>query len=106
LQERKFSELAPGVAGTYTYAVIQKGEQKILMYYWYQQRQRRTASEFWMKYYLLVDNLFTGRTDGALVRIFTPIAATAGDLGEAEANTRLRAFANAVFLKLPTYLPQ
>ena len=106
LQERKFSELAPGVAGTYTYAVIQKGEQKILMYYWYQQRQRRTAGEFWMKYYLLVDNLFTSKTDGALVRLYTPITAAAGDRGEAEANAKLRNFARALFPKLPAYLPQ
>jgi exosortase D (VPLPA-CTERM-specific) len=106
LQERKFSELAPGVAGTYTYAVIQKGEQKILMYYWYQQRQRRTASEFWMKYYLLVDNLFTSRTDGGLVRLDTPIIAADGDRGEAKANARLQNFAQTLFPKLPSYLPQ
>ena len=57
-QERNFSELNPEASGTYNHVLIQKGEQKILMYYWYQQRQRRTADEFSMKYYLLVDSFF------------------------------------------------
>ena len=92
-EERNFSELVNGVPGTYNSTVIQKGEQKILMYYWYQQRERRTANEFSMKYYLLVDNLFKSRKDGALVRLYTPILASAGDKGEEQAASRLRAFA-------------
>ena len=105
-QERNIGELIPGTSGTYNDVVIQKGEQKILMYYWFQQRQRLTANEFSMKYYLLVDGLFENRKDGALVRIYTPIIATEGDKAEAMAATRLHSFANAVWPKLPTYLPQ
>ena len=52
-EERGFDELQAGAAGTYNRVTIQKGSQKILMYYWFQQRQRRTANEFSMKYYLL-----------------------------------------------------
>ena len=83
-----------------------KGEQKILMYYWFQQRQRRTANEFRMKYYLLVDSLSRSRRDGALVRLYTPIIAAAGEKGELEAKARLRAFAHAALPKMPNYLPQ
>ena len=104
--ERNFTELANGVPGTYNYAVVQKGEQKILMYYWYQQRERRTANEFSMKYYLLVDNLFKSRKDGALVRLYTPILASAGEKGEAEAATRLRSFVQTISSKMTDYLPQ
>jgi exosortase D (VPLPA-CTERM-specific) len=105
-QERDFGELDPGVAGTYNYVLIQKGEQKMLMYYWYQQRERRTAGEFSMKYYLLVDSFFKSRKDGALVRLLTPIDAAAGDKGLSEANARLHAFAHATFAVLPKYLPE
>jgi exosortase D (VPLPA-CTERM-specific) len=100
-EERKFSELASGASGTYNYVTIQKGQQKTLMYYWYQQRGRRTANEFSMKFYLFVDALFTGRKDGALVRVYTPIVD-----GEAEANSRLRGFTAALMQKIPAYLPQ
>jgi len=105
-EERNFNELAAGVPGTYNYVLIQKGEQKMLMYYWYQQRERRVANEFSMKYYLLVDSLFKSRKDGALVRLYTPVVTAAGEKGEAEAGARLHAFARALFARMPSYLPQ
>jgi len=104
-EERDFGELAPGSRGTFNRVVIQKGEQRILMYYWFQQRERRTANEFSMKYYLLLDSLKKSRKDGALVRIYTPLL-TGGDRGLAEAETRLRAFANVVIPQLSSYVPQ
>ena len=76
------------------------------MYYWFQQRQRMTANEFSMKYYLLLDNLSEGRRDGALVRLYTPVVAAAGETAEVEADRRLRAFAHAVFSRMPKYLPK
>jgi exosortase D (VPLPA-CTERM-specific) len=105
-EERNFSELATGVPGSYNYVLVQNGEQKILMYYWFQQRERRTANEFSMKYYLLLDSLRKSRKDGALVRLYTPVVAAAGEKGEAEADARLHAFARAVFSRMPNYLPQ
>ena len=47
--------------------IIQKGEQKLLMYYWFQQRERRSANEFTMKYYLLLDSL-TKNSEGRRAR--------------------------------------
>jgi exosortase D (VPLPA-CTERM-specific) len=105
-EQRKFGELIPGATGTYNYTLLQKGEQKILMYYWYQQRARRTADEFQMKYFLLLDSFFLGRKDGALVRLYTPVSASAGRIGEAQANARLQSFAQSLFSKMPTYLPE
>jgi exosortase D (VPLPA-CTERM-specific) len=105
-EERDFSELAPGLPGTYNYVLVQKGKQQILMYYWFQQRERRTANEFSMKYYLLLDSLRRSRRDGALVRLYTPVVAAAGERGEVEADARLRAFAQAVFSRMPSYLAQ
>jgi exosortase D (VPLPA-CTERM-specific) len=105
-EERNFGEIATGVTGTYNYVLIKKGEQEILMYYWFQQRERRTADEFAMKYYLLVDGLSSSRKDGALVRLYTPVVAAAGENAEVEANARLHAFAQAMNLKMSSYLPQ
>jgi len=105
-EQRNFSGLEPGIDGTYNRVVIQKGEQKMLMYYWYQQRERRTADEFWMKYYLLADSFFKSRKDGALVRLLTTVGPGSGDNGLAEADARLHDFAHATFSKMSNYLPE
>ncbi|MHB8885743.1 MAG: VPLPA-CTERM-specific exosortase XrtD [Methylovirgula sp.] len=104
-KEEDFANLVPGMRGTFNRVVIQKGTEKMLMYYWFQQRERRTASEFSMKYYLLLDSLAKGRKDGALVRFLTPIA-TSRERGEAEADSRLHAFARGVLPRLSDYLPR
>lgn len=103
-EERSFGELAAGATGTFNRVIIQKGESKMLMYYWFQQRERQTANEFGMKYYVLVDRLKSGRTDGALLRLSTPIVS--GGQGLAEADQRLRAFAGVALPKMSSYLPK
>jgi len=103
--QRSFDELAPGTAGNFNRVIVQKGGQRILMYYWFQQRERRIADEFGMKYYLLVDGLLKGRKDGALVRIFTPIIAGAGNATQ-EADHRLQAFARTALPTMRRYLPE
>lgn len=54
-------------------AIIQKGESRMMVYYWFEQKGRKIAWDFAAKYRLLVDSITTGRTDGALVRLTTPI---------------------------------
>lgn len=54
-------------------AVIQKGETRMLAYYWFEQHGRHVAWDFAAKFWLLVDGITMGRTDGALVRMITPI---------------------------------
>jgi exosortase D (VPLPA-CTERM-specific) len=104
LEQRDFNEVLPGTPGTFNRVVIQKGEHKILMYYWIQQRERRTASEFSAKYYLLVDGLTKARKDGALVRLHTPIVAD-GAREIAEAEERLVTFARAALPRTARHLP-
>jgi EpsI family protein len=103
-EERGFGELAAGTSGTFKRVIVQKGDFKMLMYYWFQQRERQTANEFGMKYYVVVDRLKSGRTDGALVRLSTAIAT--GGQGLAEAEQRLRGFAEAALPKMKSYLPK
>ena len=45
----------------------------MMVYYWFQQRERRIAWDMAAKFWLMVDGIRTGRTDGALVRLTTPI---------------------------------
>lgn len=51
--------------------VISRNSYRQLVYYWFDQRGRQVANEWFMKWYLLIDALFKRRTDGALVRLTT-----------------------------------
>jgi len=73
--------------------LIQNGEQKELLVYWYQGRGRAVASEYWGKIYTVVDSVFMRRSDGAMVRVIVPIEKSeaaalqlATDLAAASAN--------------------
>lgn len=61
---------APFVANRY---LIQNGLHKELLIYWYQGRGRSIASEYWGKVYTVVDSVRLRRSDGAMIRIMTPI---------------------------------
>jgi EpsI family protein len=63
--------------------VVQKGESRQAVYYWYQSRDRVVASEYWSKFYLVADALTTRRSDAALVRVTIPIAPGADGAGRA-----------------------
>jgi exosortase D (VPLPA-CTERM-specific) len=54
-------------------AVMQKGEQKQVVYYWFSQRGRILTNAYELKLYAFWDALTKQRTDGALVRLITPI---------------------------------
>ncbi len=54
--------------------VISKGNQRQLVYYWYQGRGRNFTSEYMAKFYMVWDGIFRRRTDGALVRLVRSIA--------------------------------
>jgi EpsI family protein len=58
---------------------IHKGPERMLMYYWYQSRQRIIASEYLGKVLLVRDALMDGRTAGSIVRITIPDVAGASD---------------------------
>ena len=54
--------------------LIQKGDYGQLVYYWFQQRGRIITNEYLVKWYLFWDALTKNRTDGALVRLTTPVS--------------------------------
>ncbi len=83
-------------------AVIQKGEARMLVYYWFEQKGRKVAWDFAAKFYLMVDGIKTGRTDGALVRLTTVISPNET---EAEAEARLQDVLNETMTVLPRFIP-
>lgn len=56
--------------------LVRKGGERQLILYWYQDRGRVIASEYWAKAYLIWDAMTKNRTDGALVRISIPVTTT------------------------------
>jgi exosortase D (VPLPA-CTERM-specific) len=82
-------------------AVIQKGAHRQMVYYWFDQRGRRLASDYLAKAYLVLDAIRTGRSDGALVRLITPIRP---DETEAAAEARLRDVLAAAMPALPGFI--
>ncbi len=83
-------------------AIIQKGEIRMMAYYWFEQKGRRIAWDFEAKYLLMVDGIRTGRTDGALVRLTTPINPGESD---ATAAARLNDLVADLTPALPRFLP-
>jgi len=53
--------------------VVAKDEDRQLVLYWFQAHGRAVASEYWAKYYLISDSIRMNRSDGALVRLMTPM---------------------------------
>jgi exosortase D (VPLPA-CTERM-specific) len=82
--------------------IIGLGNQRQLVYYWFQQRGRVITNEYAVKWYLFWDALTRHRTDGALVRIITPLAATSG---VADADRRLGELASKIAPDLPRFIP-
>lgn len=84
-------------------ALIQNGTNRQLVYYWFEQRGRHLTGDYATKFYTIMDSLSRGRTDGALVRVLTPI-----NVGEsvASAEKRLKGFLTTALAELPKYLPE
>jgi EpsI family protein len=80
--------------------IIQKGSDRQLLIYWYQGRGRIIASEYWGKIYTVLDSARLRRSDGAMVRVMTPVGTS--EPAAIEAATDLAAQA---FHALPEYVP-
>ena len=80
--------------------VIQNGDYKSLMIYWYQGRGRNVASEYWGKVYTVFDSVRLRRSDGAMVRVTVPIRDS-----EATAEQTAIEFASTASNVLPGFVP-
>ena len=80
--------------------VIQNGNAKSLMLYWYQGRGRAVGSEYWGKIYTVIDSVRLRRSDGAMVRVTVPINGS-----EATALEAATEVAVAATSRLPEFVP-
>jgi EpsI family protein len=80
--------------------LVSKGEDRQLVLYWYQERGRVVASEYWGKAYLVWDSMTRGRSDGALVRLSAPVVDS-----EDATSRQLMEFATELFPVLSEFLP-
>lgn len=53
--------------------IVQKGETKNVVVYWYQSRGRVVASEYKAKAYVMADAITSNRTDTSLVKVIAPV---------------------------------
>jgi EpsI family protein len=89
---------APIVVNRY---VIVHGQERELVLYWYQSRDRVVADEFKAKFWVVADAMRLNRTDTALVRVIVRI-----DNNNEDAATRTGAeFVRTFFSTLRAYLP-
>jgi EpsI family protein len=84
-----------------TEMLIRNGNSYQIVLYWYQNRGRVIASEYWEKIYLVLDALFLGRRDGTFVRIMFSVQES--DI--AQASIEAGKFAELVMNNLESHLP-
>lgn len=80
--------------------VIQNGDYRELMIYWYQGRGRTVASEYWGKIYTVLDSVRLRRSDAAMVRVTVPIIGS-----ETAALESAKEFAALTSEALPAFVP-
>jgi len=91
-----------GNALEFNRAVIEKGDSKQLVYYWFQHHGRTITNEYLEKWYLFYDAITMNRSDGALVRLVTNVGTTENI---EVADQRLKSFIKQLMPQLPTYIP-
>ena len=82
--------------------IIADGENRQFVIYWYQAHGRSIANEYLAKIYLVTDAIRLNRTDGALIRVTTPIDANEG---MSAARARAEAFTAQLIPMLPRFIP-
>ncbi len=84
------------------YVVSKSGDRQLVLY-WFQAHGRAVASEYWAKYYLVSDSIRMHRTDGALVRLMTPMRD--GESPDA-AQARMMELGSQFLPLLDSYIPR
>lgn len=89
----------PYRAGEY---VVTNGEKRQFVIYWYQAHGRSMANEYVAKVHMVIDAMRMNRTDGALIRVATPIEPLQST---AEAQARAETFTARLVPLLPNFIP-
>jgi EpsI family protein len=81
--------------------VVEHGDDKSVVLYWYQTHNRIIASEYWAKFWLVVDSIRYRRSDTSLVKVVVPVR----DNNIGAATARGVQFIQALFPSLLGQLP-
>jgi len=81
--------------------IISHGNDRAVVLYWYQSRDRVIASEYSAKFWTVADAIRLNRTDTALVRVLVPVV----DRDEDRAGKTAYGFVQSFFGMLKSYLP-
>ncbi len=73
MKRQTYSGKGTDTAFEYNRVIIRKGNSSQLVYYWFIERGQEMADEYQVKWNLFRDALLKNRTDGALVRVITPM---------------------------------
>jgi EpsI family protein len=84
------------------YVIAKSGDRQLVLY-WFQAHGRAVASEYWAKYYLVADSVRMNRSDGALVRLMTPIL---NGESPAAAQARVTKLGTQLLPLLDNYIPR
>ncbi len=90
-----------GKPATVSEMIIREGSDYQVVLYWFQNRGRIIASEYWEKIYLVWDALTKKRRDGSFVRIMAHVPD--GDVKATEA--LVKEFAGSVITELARFVP-
>lgn len=80
--------------------VVQNGNDRALMLYWYEGRGRPLASEYWGKFYTVIDSVRRRRSDGGMVRIMVPMGSS-----KEEAEKTAVEIASQAAPEIPAFVP-
>ncbi|MFH1154529.1 MAG: exosortase C-terminal domain/associated protein EpsI [Pseudomonadota bacterium] len=80
--------------------ILDKGDSRLIVLYWFQSRGRIIASEYMQKIWLVIDSMTKQRTDGSFVRLIAPVTSD-----ETRTLETLKSFARDVFPHLKAYIP-
>lgn len=83
------------------YIIANAGNRQFVIY-WYQAHGRSVANEYLAKIYMVTDAMRLNRTDGALVRVITPVEQREGI---ADSRARAEAFTAQLAPMLPRFIP-
>ncbi len=84
--------------------IVQHGDDRSVVMYWYQSRERVIASEYRAKFWVMADAIRLNRTDTALVRVVMPILPS-DNADPANATRAAVSFIQAFFQPLRHILP-
>ncbi|MGA7158352.1 MAG: exosortase C-terminal domain/associated protein EpsI [Acidobacteriaceae bacterium] len=82
--------------------LITNGNTKQVVLYWYLAHGRSIANDYLAKAYMMLDAIRSNRTDGALIRVVTPLQPTES---VASAQARVIKFADQLVPMLPRFIP-